>query len=108
MQQDKKMLTVMAEARDTVVPSKERFDAMFSALMAGKTPTVAPRLPKVGVSPFGQISGILNSNIRDLRITAVRTTQGITLMFDYALVTTPRQIAKLATKAWQVCVKHLD
>ena len=97
---------MLRNAQNAVVPSKERFDAMFSALMAGKTPPTPARLPKA--SPFGQISGILNSNVRDLRITAVRTTKGITLMFDYALVTAPRQLSKLANKAWQACVKHLD
>ncbi len=77
--------------------------------MAGHTPEKAPRLPKA--SPFMHISGLLNSNIRDnirdLRITAVRTTKGITLVFDYALVKTPKQISRLATKAWKVCVERL-
>ena len=108
MQQDKQTVAVLRDARDEVVPSRERFDAMFTALMAGKTPLQETRMPKIGVSPFGQISGILNTNIRDFRITAHRTTKGITLMFDYAHITTPKNIAKLATRAWKVCVKHLD
>ena len=105
MQQDKQTVGVLRDARDEVVPSRERFNAMFSSLIAGHVPTQAPRLPKA--SPFMQISGLLNSNLRDLRITATNTTKGITLAFDYALVKTPQKISKFATKAWKVCIKHL-
>ena len=105
MQKDTQTISVLKDARDDVVPSRERFNTMFSSLMAGHTPEKAPRLPKA--SPFMHISGLLNSNIRDLRITAVRTTKGITLVFDYALVKTPKQISRLATKAWKVCVERL-
>lgn len=104
--EDAQTVAVLKEGRDEILPSKERFDAMFASLMAGKTPEESKRLPRV--SPFGQISGILNSNMRDIRITAVRGVNGIALVFDRAISNTPRQIGKFASAAWRICVKHLD
>ena len=102
--EDPELVALLKEGRDEVLPSKERFDAMFAAVMSGKTPAPSNRLPHL--SPFSQISGILNSNIRDIRITAIRSVNGIALVFDYALVRTPREITKLAAKAWNA-VKEL-